>query len=94
MPTISCKVDNQGRVTLPLEWRKQHGIRSGSEVILSSGDHALQIQTPQQSLHEAQQMVARYWRGSSTAVNLLREERRREAEMEQNEAGNDAKGTR
>ena len=94
MQTTSCKVDNQGRVTLPLEWRRQNGVTSGTEVILSPGDHGLQIQTAQQSLHEAQQMVARHWRGSSTAVEMLREERRREAEMEQKPADGDAKGPR
>jgi bifunctional DNA-binding transcriptional regulator/antitoxin component of YhaV-PrlF toxin-antitoxin module len=94
MQTISCKVDNQGRVTLPLEWRRQHGVRSGSEVVLSADDCGLQIQTPGQSLHEAQQMVARHWRGRGAAVEMLREERRREAEMERKQAGGDAKGSR
>jgi bifunctional DNA-binding transcriptional regulator/antitoxin component of YhaV-PrlF toxin-antitoxin module len=90
MSSASCKVDNQGRVTLPLEWRRRHGVTSGSEVILTADDHGLQIQTPGQSLHEAQQMVARYWRSERSAGDLLREERRREAEMERKKAGNDA----
>jgi hypothetical protein len=51
-------------------------------VILSPGDHGLQIQTPQQSLHEAQQIVARHWHGAGKAVEMLREQRREEAEMD------------
>jgi bifunctional DNA-binding transcriptional regulator/antitoxin component of YhaV-PrlF toxin-antitoxin module len=77
-----CRVDNQGRVTLPLEWRRQNGISSGSEVILIPGEAGLQIQTPQQSLHEAQLIVARHWNANRPPVDMLREERRREADAE------------
>jgi AbrB family looped-hinge helix DNA binding protein len=92
MPEQSCKVDNQGRITLPLEWRKKLGVRTGSEVILRAGDHGLQIQTSEQALDEARQIVALYWRSGETGTGLLRRERQRESEME--ERGGHGEGTR
>jgi AbrB family looped-hinge helix DNA binding protein len=83
MSNKSCKVDNQGRITLPLEWRKKLGIRTGSEVVLRAGDHGLQIQTSEQALDEARQIVAGYWQSSETGTGLLRKERQRESDMEE-----------
>jgi AbrB family looped-hinge helix DNA binding protein len=87
-----CKVDNQGRITLPLEWRKKLGVRTGSEVILKAGDHGLLIQTSEQALDEARQIVSRYWRSGEMGTELLRNERQRESDME--ERGWHGEGTR
>lgn len=92
MQSFTCKVDNQGRVTLPSEWRKAHRVRSGSEVLLTVAGEQLQVQTIEQTLDEAQQIVAAHSRRSRSAVAQLRAERLREARREQKDAARHAKG--
>jgi len=85
MAQFTCKVDNQGRITLPIEWRRAHAIEAGSDVsVLLAGD-CLEVQTVTQSIDEACRMAAKYRKGKS-ALELLQEDRqqenRREASLE------------
>ena len=82
MGSSTYKVDSQGRITLPAEWRKAHAIEAGSEVsVLLTEDH-LEIQTATQSIGEACRMVAKYRKGKP-ALELLREDRQQESIREQ-----------
>ena len=78
MEHVTCKVDTQGRITLPLDWRREQKVASGSQVVLTREDGALRIETVEQSLSEAQALVAKYVRPGSSALDDLRQERRRQ----------------
>jgi len=92
MEQFTCKVDNQGRITLPVEWRKAHRIQSGTDVALVVSQDRLEVQTGDQSLDEARRIVSRYRKGKRSAVEMLREDRRLEAAREQTEAETHAEG--
>lgn len=92
MDRFTCKVDNQGRITLPVEWRKAHHIEPGSEVAVVVGEDRLEVQTGDQSLDEARRIVSRYRTGKRSVVDALREERHRDAALERAEAGAHGKG--
>jgi len=84
MPT--CKVDNQGRVTLPSKWREQQGVRAGLELVVLEEDGRLIIQTREQAVQEAQEIVRRTTRPGTSLVDELLRERRREVEEEKKQA--------
>ena len=87
MEQSTCKVDNQGRITLPANWRKAQKVEAGCELVVSSDGPDLRVQTLEQSLDEAQRIVARHLRKSrQPAVEQLRRWRRREALLEEQEA--------
>jgi AbrB family looped-hinge helix DNA binding protein len=86
MEIHTYKVDSQGRITLPSEWRKAHRIQTGSEVAITVSDDApLLVQTRDQILDEARMIVARHARGEHSAVEQLLADRRREARLEEEE---------
>ncbi len=91
MRFTSCKVDNQGRITLPVEWRKAQNVKADSEVLVTADANRLLVQTRAQSLTEAQQIVAKYARPERSAVEQLLSERRQEAQQEQEDADRHAK---
>lgn len=77
MPT--CKVDNQGRVTIPSKWRCEQGISAGSEMIVIEEDGRLILQTREQAVRDAQEMVRKLTRPGSLLKELQRERRRQGA---------------
>jgi AbrB family looped-hinge helix DNA binding protein len=86
MPQPTCKVDNQGRVTLPAGWRKEHKLRAGSDLVVTVSGPELRLQTRERSLDQAQQIVARHRRNKRSAVERLLKERRQEAALEEKDA--------
>lgn len=93
MDQFTCTVDNQGRITLPVEWRKAHRIRPGTDVSVVIAEDRLEVQTDNQSLDEARRIVARYRQGKKqSAVEMLSAERRWEARQEQTEADTHVQG--
>jgi len=82
MELITCKVDNQGRITLPANWRREQKVEAGIEVVVTCDDHGLFVQTKQQALHEAQAIIAKYPKPAESAVAQLLAQRRQEAEQE------------
>ena len=93
MDQFTCKVDNQGRITLPLEWRRDHNVIAGREVAVLVIEDGLDVQTTAQSLQDARRLVAKY-RSCKSAVDQLLSERRREAAIERKEAARYGKGVR
>ena len=92
MNQFTCKVDNQGRITLPVEWRKAYRVEPGSEVAVVVAEDRLEVQTGDQSLDEARRIVSRYRAGKRSVVDALREDRRLDAAREHAEAGAHGKG--
>jgi len=50
MQQVTCKVDSQGRITLPSEWRRAHNVTAGSDVTVLVTEDGLAVQTADQSL--------------------------------------------
>jgi AbrB family looped-hinge helix DNA binding protein len=71
----TCRVDNQGRVVIPSKWRDQQGIGPGSELIVLEEDGRLILQTRQQAIQDAQEMVRLTTRPGSLTKALERERR-------------------
>jgi AbrB family looped-hinge helix DNA binding protein len=92
MDQFTCRVDNQGRITLPVEWRKAHNVEPGSDVAVVVSEDRLEVQTGDQSLDEARRIISRHRKGKHSAVEMLREDRRLEASREQTEAEAHAEG--
>ena len=84
MEHLTCKVDNQGRITLPVEWRKAHHIEAGNDISVILAEDRLEVQTVDQSLDDARRIAAKY-RGGKPAVEMLHEARTREAKQERAE---------
>jgi AbrB family looped-hinge helix DNA binding protein len=93
MESITCRVDSQGRITLPAEWRKSHHIQAGGEVAVLIHEDRLEVETIEQSLKDARGLVAQY-RRSISVVDELISDRRREAERETLEASRIGEGIR
>ena len=81
MAIITCKVDNQGRVMLPADWRKRFKVGPTTQLIVREDvNGALVVETREQGLRRAQELVARYIpAGGPSLVDELLEDRRREA---------------
>jgi AbrB family looped-hinge helix DNA binding protein len=84
MPT--CTVDNQGRIVIPSSWRRQQGIGSGSELVALEEDGRLILQTREQAIREAQQIVRNSVRRGRSLVDELLHERRAEVAREKKRA--------
>lgn len=78
----TCKIDNQGRITIPSSWREEQGIGAGSEILALEEDGRLILQTREQALREAQEMVKRLARPGSL-LKELRHERKRQTSREE-----------
>ena len=81
MGSITCKVDNQGRVMLPSDWRRRFKVGPATQVFVREDvNGALVVETREQGLRRAQELVARYIPPDShSLVDELLEERRQEA---------------
>jgi len=84
MERNTCSVDNQGRVMLPSDWRRRFQVGPATQLVVREDSNgALIVETKEQGLRRAQELVARYIRpGSSSLVDELLEERRNEAVSE------------
>jgi bifunctional DNA-binding transcriptional regulator/antitoxin component of YhaV-PrlF toxin-antitoxin module len=84
--SFTCKPDNQGRILLPVEWRKRHGVDSSSELLLSEDDSGdLRVETRSQAVRRAQALVREYIPPGMPLVDEFVQERLREAQDEYGE---------
>jgi AbrB family looped-hinge helix DNA binding protein len=79
---LTCKLDKQGRILLPAKWRKQHGIEPKSELLVELRDDCLVLQTREQAVREAQEMVRRLIPTGKSLVGELLKQRRRQARVD------------
>ena len=83
LPTeVRLKLNENGRVVIPLEFRRALGIQAGDEVILSWKDDEISITTMQRRIERAQRHVRQYIKPGTSLVDELIAERREAAKRE------------
>jgi AbrB family looped-hinge helix DNA binding protein len=85
MASVTCTVDNQGRVMLPVDWRRRFNIGPSTKLVVTEDETgALIVETHEQGLQRAQLLVSRYLQpGQKSLSEQLSEDRRKEADSEQ-----------
>jgi len=78
-PETKAKMNENGRIVIPVSFRKALGIEAGDEVILRLEDDELRITTMERRIQAAQRMVRKYVKPGVSLVDELIADRRREA---------------
>jgi len=76
------RVSENGRMVIPIAFRRAVGINAGDEVILRVEDDELRITTLKKRLERAQRLVRKYIKPGISLSDELIAERRREARRE------------
>ena len=76
------KMSSNGRVVIPLEFRKALGVAAGGELILSWENDGLRIATIKQNLERAQRHARQYAKPGVSVVDEFLAERREAAKRE------------
>lgn len=76
------RVNENGRVVIPVSFRKALGINVGDEVVLRIEDDELRIVTLKQRVERAQRLVRRHVKPGTSLVEELIAERRQAAKRE------------
>jgi AbrB family looped-hinge helix DNA binding protein len=79
---IRLKMTPNGRVVIPLEFRKALGVSVGDELILSWEDDGIRIATIKQNLERAQRHARQYAKPGVSVVDEFIAERREAAKRE------------
>ncbi len=79
---IRLKLSENGRVVIPAEVRRELGVEAGGELLLERQENGYRLTTRRQRIREAQQMMRRYIKPGTHAVDELIAERRKEAAHE------------
>jgi len=82
MTEIELKVNENGRVVIPAQFRKTLGIQVGDSVIARVEDDELRITTVKGRIRRAQRLVRQYIKPGRSLADELIAERRREARNE------------
>ena len=80
--TYRTKIGEEGRIVLPLDWRKAVHAKPGDEVVIQVSDDGLHISTAQQAIERFQKLVAQFVPPEVDLVDELIRERRAEADDE------------
>jgi AbrB family looped-hinge helix DNA binding protein len=78
--TYKAKIGDEGRIVLPLDWRKDVHAKPGDELIIQVHNDGLHISTVQQAIERFQKLVARHVPADVDLVDELIRERRAESE--------------
>jgi len=84
METISVKVEKSGRILIPAAVRRQFGLKEGTEMILRVDETGIQMGTREQVLARIHERLRRYIPEGRILSEELIQERRAEAERENN----------
>lgn len=68
---VRVRVNENGRVIIPVAFRKALGIEAGDEVVLRIQDDELRITTQQRRIQRAQSRARRYLRPDASLVDEL-----------------------
>jgi AbrB family looped-hinge helix DNA binding protein len=79
------RVDTAGRVVVPAELRQKLGIEPGSDLLLSTDDSGIHLQTFAQAVRAVQEAFAPYRVPGVSVVDELIREREEEARREYDE---------
>ena len=82
METLSVKVEKSGRILIPAAVRRQFGLKEGTEMILRVDEDGIQMGTREQALTRIRKRLRRYIPEGSCLSEELIQERRAEAERE------------
>lgn len=77
-----ARVNENGRIVIPSEFRNALGIRPGDEVLLRIEDDELRITTLKRRLERAQSLVRKYVKPGESLADELIADRRRAARNE------------
>jgi AbrB family looped-hinge helix DNA binding protein len=80
--TYKIKIGEEGRIVLPLDWRKAVHARPGDELVIRVNDDGLTVSTVQQSIQRFQKLVALHIPPEIDLVDELIRERREDADDE------------
>ena len=80
-----ARVNNNGRLVIPAQFRKALGIKAGDVVVVRLEDDELRVMTIKRRIERAQQIVRKYIRPGVSLVDELIAERRAEARKEFND---------
>jgi AbrB family looped-hinge helix DNA binding protein len=78
--TYKAKIGDEGRIVLPLDWRKDVHANPGDELIIQVHNDGLHISTVQQAIERFQKLVAQHVPADVDLVDELIRERRAESE--------------
>jgi bifunctional DNA-binding transcriptional regulator/antitoxin component of YhaV-PrlF toxin-antitoxin module len=82
MGVMGAKVQEGGRLVVPVELRRQLGLQTGTDVVLDVVDGALRVRTMEQVIKEVQASVRQYVPEGVSLVDELMADRRAEAAAE------------
>jgi AbrB family looped-hinge helix DNA binding protein len=82
METLSVKVEKSGRILIPAAVRRQFGLKEGTEVILRADETGIRISTRGQALDRVYERLRHYIPEGRILSEELIQERRAEAERE------------
>ena len=81
---LTCKIDSQGRVMLPANWRRRFKVQPSTTLTITEDETgALIVETHEQGVRRAQRLVAAYLKPEQRPMSEeLLEDRLREAASE------------
>jgi AbrB family looped-hinge helix DNA binding protein len=82
LDTYRARMGEEGRIVLPLDWRKAVHVSPGDELVIQAHEDGLHISTVQQAIERFQKLVAQHVPRDVDLVEELIRERRAEAEDE------------
>ncbi len=80
--SVKATITATGRMSLPADIRKRHGLAKGGEVIVDDTGDAIILRTVDQVVKRAQAMTRHLVDGKTASVDAFLAERRREASQE------------
>ena len=78
----TTKLDNAGRVLVPLKFRRQLGLAANAELILRIEDGELRMHTRETAIRRARERLKRLKKPGESVVDEFLSERREEARRE------------
>ena len=79
---VRLRLNENGRVVIPADFRKALGVKPGDEVILRMEDNELRITTLKRRIERAQRRARKYVKPGVSLVDELIAERREAAKRE------------
>ena len=80
MLEIKAKMGDNGRVLIPVEYRKMLGLNPGDELILILEEGEIRLLTPKRAVQRAQNLVQQHIPDGGNMIDRLLKDRRDEAD--------------